>query len=197
MSQQELNAVTVLLQRWSNGDQESLAELASIVQDEFRRLARGYLRRERGGHQLDSMALINEAWMRLIQWDGVTWENRAHFFGVTARIMRHVLVDEARRRARRGGNFQVSLSEVVNKADDSKTVWKSERLIALHEALERLGDYDLRRRRIAEMRLFAGMKLDEIAAVMQMSARQVQRELKAAQTWLYHDLTNGGDQQDA
>jgi RNA polymerase sigma-70 factor, ECF subfamily len=186
MNHHKPEAITVLLQRWSDGDAKALEELAPIVQTELCRLARHYLRREKNNHQLESAALVNEAWLRLIDWKHTTWENRAQFFGATAKIMRHVLVDEARRRQRRGDNFQVSLSKAAGVA-----VWSDEELIALDEALKSLADFDQRKCQLVEMRYFSHMKLDEIAAVMQISTRQIQRELSAAKSWLYRELKKG------
>lgn len=186
MNLPEPQAVTALLQRWSGGDAQALEELASTVHTELRRLARNHLRRERNNHQLESAALVNEAWMRLIDWKKVTWENRAQFFCAAATIMRRILVDEARRRLRRGDNLRVSLSKATGMA-----VWSDDELIALDEALKSLADFDRRKCQIVEMRYFSDMKLDQIAAVMRISARQVQRELSAAKSWLYRELTKG------
>jgi RNA polymerase sigma-70 factor (ECF subfamily) len=186
MNHHEPEAITVLLQRWSDGDAKALEELAPIVQTELRRLARHYLRSEKNNHLLESAALVNEAWLRLINWKHTTWKNRAQFFGATAKIMRHILVDEARRRLRRGGNFQVSLSKAAGAA-----VRSDEELIALDEALKSLANFDQRKCQLVEMRYFSDMKLDEIAAVMQISTRQVQRELSAAKSWLYRELRKG------
>ena len=139
MPDHEAKDLTLLLRRWSEGSDEALEQLAFRVAGELRRLARHYLRSEQKGHLLESGALVNEAWLRLIGWRNDVWQNREHFFGMAAQMMRRVLVDEARKRnyAKRGGdNFRVSLSEV-----DQPVIWRAEELIALDEALETLS-YD-------------------------------------------------------
>lgn len=186
----EPQAVTALLQRWSDGDAQALEELASTVHTELRRLARHYLRGERNNHLLESVALVNEAWVRLIGWKNVSWENRAQFFCAAATIMRRILVDEARRRQRRGDNLRVSLSKATGVA-----FWSNDELIALDEALKSLADFDRRKCQIVEMRYFSDMKLDQIAEVMRISTRQVQRELSAAKSWLYREMTKSSGQE--
>src|SRR5262245_33459373 len=135
MADHESQEITLLLRRWSEGSRQALEHLASRVEGELRRLARHYLRSEQKGHLLDSGALVNEAWLRLIGWNNDDWQNREHFFGLAAQMMRRVLVDEARKRnyAKRGGGvFHVSLSKVKQ-----QVIWRAEELIALDEALER------------------------------------------------------------
>lgn len=186
MPEHEAQDLTLLLRRWSEGSNEALEQLAFRVEGELRRLARHYLRSEKKGHLLESGALVNEAWLRLIGWSNDAWQNREHFFGIAAQMMRRVLVDEARKRnyAKRGGDaFQVSLSEA-----DHQVIWRAEELIALDEALERLSNFDQRKARIVEMRYFSGLDHQEISGVLHISTRQVQRELRMAQAWLYREL---------
>jgi RNA polymerase sigma-70 factor, ECF subfamily len=186
MPDHESQDLTLLLRRWSEGSDEALEQLAFRVEGELRRLARYYLSTERKGHLLESGALVNEAWLRLIGWSNDDWQNREHFFGMAAQMMRRVLVDEARKRnyAKRGGGaFQVSLSEA-----DQPVIWRADELIALDEALERLSGFDQRKARIVEMRYFGDLDQKDISAILQISVRQVQRELRMAQSWLYREL---------
>lgn len=186
MPDHEAQDLTLLLRDWSEGSDEALEQLALRVEGELRRLARHYLRSEQEGHLLESGALVNEAWMRLIGWSNDAWQNREHFFGVAARMMRLVLVDEARKRnyAKRGGDtFRVSLSEA-----NQPVIWRAEELIALNEALERLSKLDQRKAQVVEMRYFSGLDQKDIAGVLHISTRQVQRELRLAQAWLYREL---------
>jgi RNA polymerase sigma factor (TIGR02999 family) len=186
MPEQEAQDLTLLLRRWSEGSDEALEQLAFQVEGELRRLARHYLRWEQKDHLLESGALVNEAWLRLIGWRNDAWQNREHFFGMAAQMMRRVLVDEARKRnyAKRGGDtFRVSLSEA-----NRPVIWRAEDLIALDEALERLSKFDHRKAQIVEMRYFGGLDQKDISGVLRISTRQVQRELRLAQTWLYREL---------
>lgn len=186
MNVREPEGVTKLLLDWSNGSTQALEELAQTVQQELRKLARHYIRGEKTGHLLESVALVNEAWLRLFDWQQISWQNRAHFFGIAAQIMRRILVDEARRRDRQkrgGGAFQVSLSGAEN-----EKVWRDEELISLDDVLDSLSALDQRKGRIIELRFFAGLSIEEIAEVLSISMRTVQRELRLAQTWLYHEL---------
>src|SRR5215470_14281984 len=159
-----------------------------MVDVELRRIAEAYLSRERRGHILQTTALVNEAWMRLIDWRKSTWQSRAHFFGVAAALMRKILVDEARRRRRlkRGGeDFQVSLSEA-----DLVSSGKQPDLIALDDALEALAEFDERKSRIVEMRFFSGLSVAETAEALRVSERTVAREWELAKSWLYRQLNN-------
>jgi len=178
--------VTELLHAWSDGKEESLDDLVPLVYEELHRLARHYMNGERSDHMLQTSALVNEAYLRLVDWKNVRWQNRAHFFGVAAQIMRRILVDFARSRnyAKRGGAArQVSLAEVeVSSAD------QGEDLIALDEALERLSAIDARKGRIVELRFFGGLSVDETAEVLKISARTVMREWSLAQAWLHREL---------
>jgi RNA polymerase sigma factor (TIGR02999 family) len=179
--------VTQLLIAWSDGDASALEQLAPMVQAELRRIARYYLQAERPGHLLQTTALVNEAWMRLIDWRQVSWQNRAHFFSVAAQLMRRVLVDEARERQthKRGGDaLRVSLSAAIGVADE-----QGAELLALDRALDELASLDARKSRIVELRFFGGLSVQETAEVLQVSQRTVLREWSFAQTWLFHTLS--------
>ena len=180
--------VTGLLIAWGEGDRDALEQLTPMVDVELRRIAEAYLSREKSDHILQTTALVNEAWMRLIDWQKSTWQNRAHFFGVAASLMRKILVGEARRRRRlkRGGNdFRVSLSEV-----DLKPSGKQPDLIALDDALDALAEFDERKSRIVELRFFGGLSVAETAEVLNTSERTVAREWELAKSWLYRQLSN-------
>ena len=180
--------VTGLLVAWGEGDREALERLSPMVDVELRRIAQSYLSRERSDHILQTTALVNEAWMRLIDWQKSSWQNRAHFFGVAASLMRKILVGEARRRRRlkRGGkDLRVSLSEV-----DLAHAGKQPDLIALDDALDALAEFDERKSRIVELRFFGGLSVAETAEVLKSSERTVAREWELAKSWLYRQLSN-------
>jgi RNA polymerase sigma-70 factor, ECF subfamily len=180
---------TRLLKAWSEGDESALERLVPLVDAEMRRLARHYLRQERAGHILQTTALINEAWLRLINWQGVSWQNRAHFIGMAAQLMRRVLVDEARRRRaqKHGGDaVHVSLANAEGVAHEKGTD-----LVALDDALNELATLDERLSKIVEMRFFGGLSLEETAESLKISTRAVQREWSLAQAWLYRELSRG------
>jgi RNA polymerase sigma-70 factor, ECF subfamily len=179
--------VTQLLLAWSDGDESALAQLVPLVQAELHRLAQRYLRQERPGHILQTTALVNEAYMRLIDWEHVRWQNRAHFFGVSARLMRRILVDEARRCqfVKRGGKaLKVSLGEAAAVAQD-----RGADVVALDEALKSLAELDARKSDIVELRFFGGLSVEETAEVLKVSPRTVLREWSLAQAWLYRELS--------
>jgi len=178
--------VTQLLLAWSDGDQTALEELTPLVYAELRRLAERHMRRERAGHPLQTTALVNEAYVRLVDLQQVRWQNRAHFFGVAAQLMRHILVDfaRARLRAERGGFTQrVSLEEAALVAKG-----RSAEFIALDDALQSLAAIDLRKSRIVELRYFGGLNVEETAEVLQTSPRTVMREWNLARAWLHREL---------
>ena len=182
--------VTQLLLAWSDGDQAALEQLTPLVYRELRRLARGYMRQERHDHILQTTALINEAYLRLIDWKQVHWRNRAHFFGVAAQLMRRILVDFARasHQAKRGGAMrQVSLDEAA-----AVSVERAAEFIALDEALSRLAAIDQRRSRMVELRFFGGLNEEETAEALKVSPRTVRREWSLARAWLYRELQAGG-----
>lgn len=177
--------VTQLLHAWCNGDQNALARLAPIVESELRRLARVYLSREAAGNTLQATALINEAYLRLIEWNTVDWQSRAHFYAVAAKIMRRVLVNQAvaRRRQKRGAG-----AVVVSLADAESVPDRSAEVIALDEALKTLAGFDDRRSQVVELRFFGGLNVDETAEVLGISSRTVNREWDLARTWLFREL---------
>jgi RNA polymerase sigma factor (TIGR02999 family) len=181
--------VTQLLVAWSDGDQAALERLTPLVYRELHRLAKGYLHRERPGHVLQTTALINEAYLRLIDWKDAHWQNRAHFFGVAAKLMRRILVDFARARhqdKRGGAACQVSLDEAA-----AVSVERVAEFIALDEALERLAAIDPRRSRMVELRFFGGLSEEETAEALKISPRTVRREWSLARAWLRRELRQG------
>lgn len=178
---------TRMLKAWSEGDETALERLVPLVDAELRRLASYYLRHERPGHILQTTALVNEVWVRLINWPEVSWQNRAHFIGLAARLMRRVLVDDARRRLAQkygGGATRVSLSDAAGIAQD-----RSVDLIALDDALNDLATFDERLSKIVELRFFGGLSLEETGAALKISPRTVQREWSLAQAWLFRELS--------
>jgi RNA polymerase sigma factor (TIGR02999 family) len=178
--------VTKLLLEWSEGDRQSLDKLLPVVYQELRRLAQHYLRQERPDHTLQATALVHEVYLKLIDTKVVRWENRAHFFAVTAQVMRHILVDLARQRRaqKRGGGRKVAFDEALGVPEDSATV----NLVALDEALDRLAAVDARQGRIIELRYFGGLSTEETAEVLGISARTVKREWRMARAWLHREL---------
>src|SRR5687767_9033116 len=179
--------ITQLLAEWREGNQEALDELYPLVYDELHRLARHYMSRERKGHTLQTTALINEAYVRLIDQKNVHWQNRSHFFAISARIMRRILVDHVRRRgyAKRGGNIQrISLDETAHVAKEP-----SADLLLLDEALTALARIDERRSKVVEMRHFGGLSNDEIAALLNVSPNTITRDWNLARAWLYQQLS--------
>ncbi len=178
--------VTQLLVAWSKGDESALAQLTPLVHQELHRLAARYMAGERPGHPLQATALINEAYIRLIDWKQVEWQNRAHFFGVAAQLMRRVLVDAARtrRRAKRGGHdVHVSLSE----AADTPSPHTAD-LVALDDALKTLEMLDARQSQVVELRFFGGLTHEEAAHVLNVSVATVRRDWSMAQAWLFREL---------
>jgi RNA polymerase sigma factor (TIGR02999 family) len=181
------NEVTRLLDDWSGGDREALDKLMPLVYDELRRLAHRHMAHERAGHTLQTTALVNEAYMRLANERGMRWQSRAHFFAVAAQIMRFILVDYARGQARAkrgGGAIQVTLDEALVVAED-----RADDLLALDEALSRLAAFDQRKSRIAEMRFFAGLTVEETAEVLTVSVETVMREWRLTKAWLQRELS--------
>lgn len=189
MAASSSHEVTQLLLAWRDGDEAALAQLAPLVQAELHRLAERYLRRERAGHTLQATALVNEAYLRLIDAHSIQWQNRAHFFGLAAQVMRRVLVEHARQRQqlkRGGAALQVSLAEAEAVAQQ-----RSARVLALDDALRVLAHFDQRKSRIVELKFFGGLSEEEIAEVLQISLRTVQRDWNLARAWLYHELSKG------
>ncbi len=177
--------VTQLLQRWSGGDSAALEELTPLIYAELHRVAKSYMRRERDGHTLQTSALVNEAYIRLIDWKTAKWENRAHFFGVSAQLMRRILVDFARSRPkiRDGIARNVSLEEAFDVAAE-----KDADLVALDEALTELAKFDERKSKIVELKFFGGLSVEETAEVLKISGVTVMREWQKAKAWLYREL---------
>jgi RNA polymerase sigma factor (TIGR02999 family) len=185
------NDVTQLLKRCSEGDKDALSELISAIYEELRRLASSYLRSERIDHTLQTTALVHEAYLRMVDQKRVAWNNRSHFFGVAAQMMRRILVDHARKHVslKRGGSFaKVSLEQAA--------VFSRERpreLIAVDELLTRLASLDLQGGRIVELRFFAGLSLEETAAVTGLSTAKVRREWSVAKAWLRREIGKLGN----
>ena len=178
--------VTQLLLAWNNGDSDALAKLAPLVETELRRLAKIYLAHERPGHTLQPTALVNEAFIKLIDTPTVEWKSRAHFFGITAQLMRHILVDHARRRQalKHGGEaLRVSLVEAENAAPNRQAC-----IIELDDALSALSRLDPRKSRIVELKFFGGLSEEEIAELLDTSLRTVQRDWNLARAWLFRQL---------
>ena len=183
--------VTQLLQAWRDGDQAALGQLVPLVEAELHRLAQRYLRQESPGHTLQPTALVNEAYLRLMDWKSAGWQNRAHFLGVTAQLMRRILVDHARRHRylKRGGEMvRVSLEKEVVVASA-----RGADLVALDEALHRLAAIDARKCQIVELRFFGGLSVEETAEALKISPRTVKREWSLAQAWLYCELRGEED----
>ena len=182
--------VTGLLLAWSDGDQAALEKLMPIVYAELHRLASRYMGREHSGHTLQTSALVNEAYLRLVDAHGVRWQNRAHFFAVSAQTMRRILVDFARARhnlKRGGGGQQVTLDEGM--------VVSPERgldLLVLNEALEKLALLNERQSRVVELRYFGGLNEEEVAEALKVSPRTVRNDWGLARAWLYRELSPGG-----
>jgi RNA polymerase sigma factor (TIGR02999 family) len=180
--------VTQLLVHWSKGDKEALNELMPLVYEELRRLAKAYLRRERPDHTLQGTALVHEAFLRLIDQNRVQWQNRAHFFGVAAQMIRHILVDHARAQlaGKRGaGAAKLSLDEAIAIPDSQEID-----LLSLDDALIRLAKMDQQQSRIVELRYFGGLTIEETAEVLAISPATVKRDWVMAKAWLHRTLTN-------
>jgi RNA polymerase sigma factor (TIGR02999 family) len=178
--------ITQLLAEWSDGNQSALDELYPLVYDELHRLARRYMSRERKGHTLQTTALINEAYVRLVDQKNVHWANRSHFFAISAQIMRRILIDHARRHAyakRGGGAQQVSLDEAAAVASGIGA-----EILRLDEALKTLAEMDPRRSQVVELRYFGGLNNEEIAGVLHVSENTVTRDWNMARAWLYQQL---------
>jgi RNA polymerase sigma factor (TIGR02999 family) len=186
--------ISTLLRAWSDGDQNALETLTPIVYEELRRLARRYMRRERPGHSLQTTALVHEAYMRLVDYKRMQWQDRAHFFAVSAQLMRRILVERARRRnlKRGGGAPHVTLDEAAL-AGGNRAVDPGGNLVALDDALNALARLDPRKVQVVEMRFFGGLTLEETAEVLKVSAITVRRDLRTAKAWLFRELTGGTD----
>jgi len=178
--------LTGLLIEWRQGDKAALNKLAPLVYDELRRIAHRYVQRERNGHTLGTTALVNEVYLRLAGQKKIQWQNRAHFFAVTAQVMRHILIDHARRRhyAKYGGDVQrVSLAEAELMSRE-----RARELVELDEALDELAKIDLRKSKVVELRYFGGLGLQETADVLEISMMTVRRDWRAAKAWLFRRM---------
>ena len=180
--------VTQLLAAWGEGDQVARDQLMALVYEELHRLAHRYMKRESPGHTLQTSALVNEAFVRLVGQRNVRWQNRAHFFGVAAQTMRHILVDYARSRnyAKRGGGaLQISLDEALIVSHE-----RSAEVVSVHEALERLAEFDPRKSQLVELRFFGGLSIDETAEVLNVSPGTVMRDWTLAKAWLRREISS-------
>jgi RNA polymerase sigma factor (TIGR02999 family) len=189
-SQLEAHDINALLRAWSEGDQTALEELTPIVYDELRRLAHRYMEGERSGHTLQTTALVNEAYMRLAGYNRMHWQDRGHFFAVSAQVMRRILVDHARRQnLKRGAGVQhVNLDEAAVVAEDHSAA-----LVALDDAMNALARLDPRKVRIIEMRFFGGLSVEDTADVLKVSPGTVRRDWSIAKLWLYRELRGAAD----
>jgi RNA polymerase sigma-70 factor, ECF subfamily len=184
--------LTQLLIAWSAGDEGALEQLTPLVYTELHRLAQRYMSGERIGHTLQTSALVNEAYLRLIDWKSVRWQNRAHFFGVCAKLMRNILVDHARHRKyqKRGGEvIKVSLEEAEEIAEGGETD-----LVALDEALQNLAKLDERKSQVIELRFFGGLSVEETAEVLRVSEETVMRDWRLARAWLLEAMGGARDE---
>jgi RNA polymerase sigma factor (TIGR02999 family) len=181
--------VSELLVAWSKGNEAARDELIPLVYRELRRLAGHYMALERGGHSLQATALVNEAYLRLVDQGEVQWQGRAHFFALASRMMRHILVDTARKRqgAKRGGDaLRVTLDEAMIVSAE-----KAPEIVALDDALTALAEIDPRRSQVVELKYFGGLSIEEIAGILEVSAITVRRDWNTAKAWLYRAI--GGD----
>ena len=186
MTQPTTHEVTQLLIEWSNGDKAALDKLMPLIHEELRRLARHYMSRERPGHTLQTTALVNEAYLKLVNRKGVHWENRAHFFAIAAQSMRSILVDHARGLAyakRGGGAPKIEFDEGMIVSQE-----RAAELVALDEALVALAEIDPRQGRVVELRFFGGLTVEETAEVLDLSPATIKREWTTAKAWLYRQL---------
>lgn len=184
--EEKTDQITQLLIAWRNGEARALDELMPLVHRELKRIARNFMRRQHAGHTLQTTALVNEAFVRLVDSDKVNWQDRSHFFAISARLMRRVLVDAARRKnsAKRGGErVQVTLEEDARSAQADQVD-----VVEIDEALERLAKLNQRQCQIVELRYFGGLTEDEIAETLNISARTVRRDWNLARAWLYREL---------
>src|SRR5580692_11439610 len=178
--------ITGLLKAWAGGDRVALDRLTPMVYAELRRMAARYMAKERAGNSMQATALVNEAFLRLVEIDKVRWQDRAHFFAVSAQMMRRILVDAARARGsnkRGGGVVKVDLNESIDAMPD-----RGSQLVALDEALDELARLDPRKAKVVEMRFFGGLSVEETAEVLKISAQSVMRDWKLARAWLMREM---------
>lgn len=188
--------LTGLLIEWRQGDRAALDRLTPLVYDEIRRIAHRYVQREREGHTLQTTALVNEAYLRLAGQQQINWQNRAHFFAVTAQVMRHILIDYARRRhyVKHGGEAQRVAFDDALATEEAVLMSKprAAELLALDEALDGLAKLDPRKSQVVELRYFGGLSLDETAEVLEVSPMTVRRDWRAAKAWLFRRMKDEG-----
>jgi RNA polymerase sigma factor (TIGR02999 family) len=187
LKNKQTSNVTLLLHEWGKGNRAALDELMPLVHKELRRRAANYMRLENPGHTLQPTVLVNEAYLRMVDQSQANWQNRAHFFAVASRILRHVLVDHARARnqlKRGGGLWKVTWTEEAEEAESQGID-----LVGLNDALERLCELDERQGRIIELRFFGGLSIEETAGVLSISPATVRRDWSMARAWLYRELT--------
>jgi RNA polymerase sigma factor (TIGR02999 family) len=185
----ESNNVTHLLKAWSAGDQGALEELTPKVYVELRRMAAKYMRNERAGNTLQATALVHEVFLRLVEVDSVTWQDRAHFFAVSANMMRRILVDRARAKGmakRGGGALQLNLDDMPEVASGSR----DREIVAIDEALDTLAQIDPRKAKVIELRFFGGLSVEETAEVLKISPQSVMRDWKMARAWLMAEIAD-------
>ena len=186
MTRPSTNEVTQLLVAWSDGDRSALDKLMPLVHEELRQLAHRYMSRERPGHTLQTTALVNEAYVRLVNRQNVHWQNRVHFFAIAAQVMRHILVDHARSHAcaKRGSDARrIPLDEVAVVSRE-----RAAEVVALDDALKGLAMLDPQQSRIVELRFFGGLTIEETAEALHLSPATIKREWATAKAWLYHEL---------
>lgn len=184
---EKVPAITEILRDWNSGNVSAKEQLLPYVYDELKRQARHYMSRERNDHTLQPTALVHEMFLRISEQSGLDWQNRSHFFGVAAHLMRQILVDHARKHsaAKRGSNtIHFSIDDLQVPVEQ-----RAESIIALHEALERLSEYDENQSKVVEMRFFGGLSIAEIAEAMNISERTVGREWSAAKLWLFREMS--------
>ena len=187
MALSSTHEITKLLIAWGEGDEAALEKLTPLVYQELRRLAKRYMRRENTDHTLQATALVNEAYLRLIEQKNVRWQNRAHFFAISAQLMRRILVDmaRARRYSKRGGDARrVPLDEALVVSKE-----RGEDLVALDDALQSLAGIDPRKSRVVELRFFGGLSVEETAELLKVSPDTVMRDWKMAKVWLHRELS--------
>jgi RNA polymerase sigma-70 factor (ECF subfamily) len=188
MTQSSTHEVTQLLIEWSNGDKAALDKLMPLIHEELQRLAHHYMSRERPGHTLQTTALIDEAYLRLINRKDVHWQNRAHFFAIAAQVMRSILVDHARSHAyakRGGGARKIAFEDAMLVTQE-----RAAEVVALDDALKALASFDPQQSRIVELRFFGGLTIEETAEAMGLSPATIKREWTSAKAWLYHEVAN-------
>ena len=187
--------VTALLRAWSQGNQDALEQLTPLVYDELHRMARRRMRNERAGNTLQTTALVNEAYLRMVDVKGAAWQDRTHFFALSAQMMRRILVDAARARvsAKRGGGKRADHSTAVDlDAIPDPGQQKGHDVVALDDALKELAAFDPRKARVVELRFFGGLTVDETAEVLKLSPQSVLRDWKLAKAWLLRALSHEG-----